>query len=146
MTMSTPPSPAAAAAHARAMFSTPCCTFSFGWPIQIYERLRICMRTRIAPDVASLSQACLRFSLSSFLSSFACLVCFFFCFLVCFFVFPLFLLFGWIDQAQYREFWTSLAGELDAALAEQVVARRPEISQDEVSRQCPHVPSAAFCS
>ena len=39
----------------------------------------------------------------------------------------------WIDQAQFREFWTALAGELDAALAEQVVARRPEISQDEVS-------------
>ena len=63
----------------------------------------------------------------------------------CLFVFAFaFLLSGWIDQAQFREFWTALAGELDAALAEQVVARRLEITQDEVSRS-PRVPSASFC-
>lgn len=36
-------------------------------------------------------------------------------------------------QAQFHEFWAALASELDVTLVEQIVARRSEMTQDEVS-------------
>lgn len=41
-----------------------------------------------------------------------------------------------VIQVNFREFWTSLAGELDRVLLEQIVRRRLEMTQDEVRTFC----------